>query len=51
MSLDDPIQQMTDIIKAACVGAELKTVKLSDEEARPSVYAPARDIQKIRDAM
>jgi hypothetical protein len=50
MSLDDAIQQMTDI-KAACVGAELKTVKLSDEEARPSGYAPARDIQKIRDAM
>ena len=50
MSLDDAIKQMTDIIKAACGGAELKTVKISDEEARLNVYAPAGDIQKIKDA-
>ena len=50
MSLDDAIKQMTDKIKAACGGAELKTVKMSDEEARLSVYAPAGDIQKIKDA-
>jgi hypothetical protein len=37
MSLDDAIQQVTDIIKAACVATELKTVKMSDEEARLSV--------------
>ena len=50
MTLDDAIQQMTDKIKAACGGAELKTVKMSDEEARLSVYAPAGDMQKIKDA-
>ena len=50
MSLDDAIKQMTNKIKAACGGAELKTVKMSDEEARLSVYAPAGDIQKIKDA-
>lgn len=50
MSLDDAIQQMTDKIKAACGGAEIKTVKMSDEEARLSVYAPAGDMQKIKDA-
>jgi len=50
MSLDDAIQQMSDKIKAACPGAEIKTVKMSDEEARLSVYAPAGDIQKIKDA-
>jgi hypothetical protein len=50
MSLDNAIQQMTDIIKAVCGDAELKTVKMSDEEARLSVYAPAGDIQKIKDA-
>ena len=50
MSLDDAIQQMTDKIKAACGSAEIKSVKMSDEEARLSVYAPAGDIQKIKDA-
>jgi len=50
MSLDDAIKQMTDKVKAACGSAEVKTVKMSDEEARLSVYAPAGDIQKIKDA-
>lgn len=50
MSLDDAIKQMTDKIKSACGDAEVKTVKMSDEEARLSVYAPAGDIQKIKDA-
>jgi hypothetical protein len=30
--------------------AEIKVVKMSAEEARLSVYAPAGDIQKIKDA-
>jgi hypothetical protein len=50
MTLDDAIQQMTDKIKAACASAEIKAVKMSDEEARLSVYAPAGDMQKIKDA-
>jgi hypothetical protein len=50
MSLDDAIQQMTDKIKAACGSAEIKSVKMSDEEARLSVYAPTGDMQKIKDA-
>lgn len=50
MSLDDAIQQMTDKIKGASSSAEIKTVKMSDEEARLSVYAPAGDMQKIQDA-
>ena len=50
MSLDDAIQQMSDKIKAACPGAEIKTVKMSEEEARISVYATAGDIQTIKDA-
>jgi hypothetical protein len=49
MSLDDAIQQMNDRIKGVCPGAEIKVVKMSDEEARLSVYAPAGDIQKITD--
>ena len=50
MSLDEAIQQMTDKIKDACASAEIKTVKMSDEEARLSVYAPVGDIQSIQDA-
>ena len=50
MSIDDAIQQMTDTIKSACGSAEVKAVRMSDEEARLSVYAPAGDIQKIKDA-
>jgi hypothetical protein len=50
MSLDEAIQQMNDKIKAACQSAEIKVVKMSEEEARLSVYAPAGDIQKIKDA-
>ena len=50
MSLDEAIQQMSDKIKAACTDAEIKSVKMSDEEARLSVYAPAKDIQAIKDA-
>ena len=50
MSIDDAIKQMTDLIKAACASAEVKVAKMSDEEARLSVYAPASDMQKIKDA-
>jgi len=50
MSLDEAIQQMSDKINAACPDAEIKTVKMSEEETRLSVYAPAGDIQKIKDA-
>ena len=50
MTLEDAIQQMTSIIKAACPSAEIKAVMMSDEEARLSVYAPEGDIQNIKDA-
>ncbi len=50
MSIDDAIQSMTDLIKATCAGAEIKAARMSDEEARLSVYAPAGDMQKIKDA-
>ena len=50
MSLDEAIQQVSDKVKAACPGAEIKVVKISEEEARLSVYAPAGDIQNIKDA-
>ncbi len=51
MTIEDAIQQMTEKVKAVCPGAEVKAVKMSAEEARLSVYAPAGDIQKIKDAV
>jgi hypothetical protein len=50
ITLDDAINHMSDKIKAACGSAEIKNVKMSEEEARLSVYAPAGDMQKIKDA-
>jgi len=50
MTLDDAIQKMTAIIKDACASADVKAAKISDEEARLTVLAPAGDIQKIKDA-
>jgi hypothetical protein len=48
MTLDEAIQQMTSLIKSASGDAEVKTVKMSDEEARLSVYAPAGDMERIK---
>jgi hypothetical protein len=50
MSLEEAIQQMSDKIKAASPASEIRSVKMSAEEARLSVYAPAADIQSIKDA-
>ena len=50
MTLDDAIKKMTEVIQSASADAEVKTVKMSDDEARLSVYAPAGDIQAIKDA-
>lgn len=48
MSLDEAIQEMLSIIRNACGTAEVKAVKMSDEEARLSVYAPAGDMERIK---
>lgn len=50
MSIDDAIKQIQSTIKSTSAEAEIKVVKMSDEEARISVYAPAGDIQAIKDA-
>ena len=50
MSLDDAIKQIQLTIKATGPGTEIKVVKISDEEARISVYAAADDMQAIKDA-
>ena len=50
MSIDDAIKDMQSKISAACSAAQMKVVKMSDEEARITVLAPAGDMQKIKDA-
>ena len=50
MSLDEGIAEIEGKIKAVSPSAELKVAKMSDEEARLSVYAPAGEMGAIQDA-
>ena len=50
MSIDDAIKDIQATISGACGSAETKVVKISEEEARISVYAPAGEMQAIKDA-
>jgi hypothetical protein len=50
MSIDDAIKSMQTKISGALSAAVVKVVRMSDEEARISVYAPMGDMQKIKDA-
>ena len=50
MSIDDAIKQIQDTIKSISASAEVKVVRMSDEEARISVYAPAGEMQAVKDA-
>jgi hypothetical protein len=50
MSIDEAIQQMQGAISSACAAAQLKVVRMSDEEARITVLSPAGEMQKIKDA-
>jgi hypothetical protein len=50
MSIDEAIKQMQGKVSGACPTAEMKVVRMSDEEARITVLAPTGDMQKIKDA-
>ena len=50
MSLDAAIKQIQLTIKATSAGTDIKVVKISEDEARISVYAVADDMQAIKDA-
>lgn len=50
MSIDDAIKNMQTTISAACGSAETRVVKIADDEARISVYAPAAEMQAIKEA-
>jgi len=49
MTIDDAIKEMQSKISAVSGVAQMKVVKMSDEEARITVLAPAGDIQAIKD--
>jgi hypothetical protein len=50
MSLDDAIKAIQTIITTTSASAQIKVVKMSDEEARLTVLVPAADMQKVKDA-
>lgn len=50
MTLDDGIAQIKEKISTVSADVEVKIVKISDEEARISVYAQAGEMNAIQDA-
>ncbi len=50
MTLDEVIQELIARIRSISPNAEIKTVKISDEEARLSVSVGAAEVQPIRQA-
>ncbi len=50
MTLDEAIQSLVNLIKSVSPNAEIKTTKMSEEEARISVTVGAAEVQPIRDA-
>jgi hypothetical protein len=50
MSIDYAIAEMKNKIQAVSPGADIKVVKMSDEEARLSVFAPKGDLEAIKAA-
>lgn len=50
MTIDTAIQELIAIIQNISPSAEIKTVKMSDEEARISVTVSTADVQPIREA-
>ncbi|RME87378.1 MAG: hypothetical protein D6770_09470 [Anaerolineae bacterium] len=50
MTLDEAIREIQEKITAVSPEAVIRVARISDEEARLSVYAPPEDIQAIKDA-
>ena len=50
ISLDDAVNDMQGKIGAVSKSAEIKVVKISDEEARISVFTGSAEVRLIRDA-
>ncbi len=50
MNLEHAVQEIQNRIHSISSNAEIKTVFISDVEARLSVYAPANEMQAIKDA-
>ena len=49
MTLDDAIKEMQIKITSVSASAQMKVVKMSDDEARITVLAPAGEMQAIKD--
>ena len=49
MTLDEGIAKIQEKISGVSPSAEVKVVKMSDEEARLSVYVPAGEMDAIQD--
>lgn len=50
MNLDEGIAQIQAKISMVSASAEMKVARMSDEEARISVYSPAGELNAIQDA-
>jgi len=50
MSIEAAINDMKARISAVSKGAEIKVVKISEEEARLSVFVPSAETQPVRQA-
>ena len=50
MSIDDAIKKMEGVVLSASGSAQIKVVKMSDEEARMTVMVPGGDVQAVKDA-
>ncbi len=50
MTLEEAIQEIQGKISTVSPEAVIRVTRISDEEARISVYAPPGDIQAIKDA-
>jgi hypothetical protein len=51
MTLDDAITEIQALIRQASAGAAVQVVRISDEEARLSVEAPAAEMDAIQNAV
>ncbi len=50
MTIDEAVAKMESIILGVSAVAEVRALRISDEEARLTVLVPAGDIQAVKDA-
>jgi hypothetical protein len=50
MTLDEAVNDLKTKVTAISAGAVVKVMRVSDEEARVSIYAPAEHVTPLQDA-